>query len=276
MRLTAPKIPVKTNAQLNKMRDAGKLLQEVFLEVSDAVKPGVSTGELDTIAREAIERGGAYPSFLGYNGFSGSICASVNEELVHGIPSPKTVLKDGDIISVDIGLRRKGWHSDRSVTFAVGEIDADSQRLMDVTELSFWTGVLQLRPGARIGEYQNAVQTVVEEAGMHVVEKYCSHGIGQALHEEPQIVNYGKPTGGFRIKAGMVFALEPMVGLTTKKTRELKDGWTVVMRDGGRCAHYEHTVAVGKDGPEILTLDQKLVEAKLANAAELWGAAAAV
>jgi methionyl aminopeptidase len=267
MRLGSPSIPIKTTDQLQKMREAGKLLREVFDAVGASVAPGISTGELDRIAREAIQGGGAQPSFLGYQGFPGSICASVNEELVHGIPSPKRILAEGDIISVDIGLRLRGWHSDRSFTFAVGKIDDDARRLIEVTEISFWAGAARIRAGARIGEYQSAVQAVVETAGMHVVDKYCSHGIGRSLHEEPQILNCGKADSGFRLKPGMVFALEPMVGWSTRHTQELNDGWTVIMRDRGRCAHYEHTVAVGEQGPEILTLAPEEAERELARGA---------
>jgi methionyl aminopeptidase len=268
-------IPIKSEAHLEKMRDAGKALHEVFQRVGETAKPGATTGDLDRVAREAILALGAHPAFLQYphptlgarRPFPASICASVNEELVHGIPSTKRVLNEGDIISVDIGLRLRGWYADRAVTFAIGEIDDLSRRLMDVAWLSFWIPIMKLRPGAKIGEYQALSQRIVEDAGFHVVTEYCSHGVGRSLHEDPQIKNYGGKNDGFRLKAGMVFAIEPMIGAGTAQTKALSDDWTVVIEDRSRAAHYEHTVAVTADGPEIMTLPKEEAEKNFAQAA---------
>ena len=220
----------------------------------ETVAPGVTTDELEAIADEIIVRKHkAIPSFKGYRGFPGMICASVNEEIVHGIPGPR-VLNEGDIISVDVGVIYKGLHGDAALTVAVGEIDAESQRLMDVTAEALRVGIAAMQPGNWSTDISKAVEAYVESQGYSVVREYTGHGIGRNMHEDPQIPNYYQPRmGRVRLRPGMTFALEPMVNVGDWRTRVLDDDWTVVTADGKRSAHYEHTVAVTKNGPEILT-----------------------
>jgi len=261
---SASNVSIKSAADLAKMREAGELLHRVFELVQPMVKPGVTTGQIDDVVYRTITDGGARPSFLNYNGFPRSTCTSVNEQLVHGIPSPACKLKDGDIISIDIGVHKRGWHADRAMTLAVGEVDATSRRLIEAAELSFWAGYLKLAPGQRLGAAQHAIQQVVERMGFHIVKRYVGHGIGRILHEPPQIPNYGQPEDNVRLREGMTLAIEPMVGAGTEHTRELDDKWTVVMADGGRCSHYEHTVAIHKDRVEVLTLPPALAAERVA------------
>ena len=259
-------IPVKSAAELEKMRTSARLLMEVFREVDEAVRPGTSTFEIDAIAHDAIVRRNATPAFLDLYGFPASVCSSLNEELVHGIPSKDRVLQEGDILTIDMGVIWKGWYSDRAFTYAVGEVSEAARRLLEVTEAAFWAGAAAVGPGVKLGAAQHAIQRTVEQAGLHIVKKYVGHGIGRKLHEPPQIPNYGRPTDGPRLRPGMTLAVEPMVGLTTGETLELEDGWTVIMRDHGLSSHYEHTIAVTEEGVEILTLEPELVERKLAPA----------
>lgn len=246
-------IVCKSAAELEYMREAGRIVAETHRLLRQAIKPGVTTAELDRLAEEYIRSQGAVPSFKGYNQFPASICASVNDELVHGIPGPR-VLNEGDIISIDIGAQYKGYHGDSAWTYPVGEIADEHRRLLEVTERSLMEGLKHVKAGVRLYTVSHAIQRVIEEAGMSVVREYVGHGIGARLHEEPQIPNYGIPDRGPRLKPGMTLAIEPMVILGERYVRTLEDNWTVVTVDGTWCAHFEHTVAVTEDGCEILTV----------------------
>jgi methionyl aminopeptidase len=221
--------------------------------MSQAVKPGITTRELDQIAEAYIKSQNAIPSFKGYNGFPSSICASVNDELVHGFPGSRK-LNEGDIISIDIGAQFEGYHGDSAWTYAVGAVTPEVQKLLDVTEASLYAGLALIKPDIRLYTISHAIQKVIEDAGFSVVREYVGHGIGADLHEEPQIPNYGIPDRGPRLKTGMVLAIEPMVNIGERYVRTLEDNWTVVTEDGSWCAHFEHTVAVTEDGFEILTI----------------------
>jgi len=246
-------IVCKSAAELEYMREAGRIVAETHRLLRQAIKPGVTTAELDRLAEEYIRSQGAVPSFKGYNQFPASICASVNDELVHGIPGPR-VLNEGDIISIDIGAQFQGYHGDSAWTYPVGEIAEEHRRLLEVTEASLMEGLKHVKAGVRLYTVSHAIQRVIEEAGMSVVREYVGHGIGTRLHEEPQIPNYGIPDRGPRLKPGMTLAIEPMVILGERYVRTLEDNWTVVTVDGTWCAHFEHTVAVTEDGCEILTV----------------------
>jgi methionyl aminopeptidase len=242
----------KTPRELEIMREAGKIVALTHKELQPYIKPGVTTKELDEIAEAFIRKHDAIPSFKGYNGFTGSICASVNNELVHGIPG-KRVLNDGDIISIDIGAKFNGYHGDSAWTYGVGEITAENQRLLDVTEQSLYKGLDEAKPGERLSNISHAIQTHVEENGYSIVREYVGHGVGQDLHEDPQIPHYGPPGKGPRLKPGMVLAVEPMVNAGSRFVRTLQDNWTVVTTDGKMCAHFEHTIAITENGYEVLT-----------------------
>lgn len=242
----------KSEAELGFMREAGRIVADTHRLLGQAIKPGVTTGELDKIAEDYIRSQGAVPSFKGYNQFPASICASVNDELVHGIPGSR-VLNEGDIISLDIGAQYNGYHGDSAWTYGVGRISEDARRLLEVTEKSLYAGLELVKPDVRLYTISHAIQQAVEQAGMSIVREYVGHGIGASLHEEPQIPNYGLPDRGPRLKPGMVLAIEPMVVLGERYVRTLQDNWTVVTVDGTWCAHFEHTVAVTENGLEILT-----------------------
>ncbi len=247
-------ITLKSAREIALMREAGRIVAEVLAAIEGAVAPGVTTADLEAIADEIIVgRYGAIPSFKGYRGFPGMVCVSVNEEIVHGIPGER-LLREGDIVSVDVGVIHKGYHGDAAITVAVGEIDAESQRLMAVTAESLRIGIEAAIPGNWTSDVSRAVQEYVEGQGYSVVREYTGHGIGRQMHEDPQIPNYYDPRmGRVRLRPGMTFALEPMVNVGGWQTRVLDDKWTVVTADGKRSAHFEHTVAVTKNGPEILT-----------------------
>ena len=234
------------------MRVAGKIVALTHQELQKYIEPGITTKELDSIAEKYIRQHDAIPSFKGYNGFTGSICASVNEELVHGIPGNRA-LKNGDIISIDIGAKYNGYHGDSAWTYAVGEITEDNQKLLDVTEESLYKGLAQAQPGARLSDISHAIQTYVESFNFSVVREYVGHGVGQNLHEDPQIPHFGPPGKGPRLKPGMVLAIEPMINAGKRYVRTLPDNWTVVTTDGKMCAHFEHTIAIVETGYEILT-----------------------
>lgn len=242
----------KTPRELDIMRVAGKIVALTHQELKNYIKPGITTKELDSIAEKFIRQHDAIPSFKGYNGFTGSICASVNEELVHGIPGDR-LLKNGDIISIDIGAKYNGYHGDSAWTYAVGEISEETQKLLDVTEESLYKGLEEAKPGERLSNISHAIQTHVELYGFSVVREYVGHGIGQNLHEDPQIPHFGPPNKGPRLKPGMVLAVEPMVNAGKRYVRTLADNWTVVTTDGKMCAHFEHTIAIVDTGYEILT-----------------------
>jgi methionyl aminopeptidase len=242
----------KTERELEIMREAGRIVALTHQELQKYITPGITTKELDVIAENFIRSCNAIPSFKGYNGFRGSICVSVNEELVHGIPGDR-VLREGDIISIDIGAKYNGYHGDSAWTYPVGEISDETQRLLDVTEESLYKGLKEAKPGDRLSNISHAIQTYVEECNFSVVREYVGHGVGQELHEDPQIPHYGPPNKGPRLKPGMVLAIEPMVNAGTRYVKTLADDWTVVTVDGKVCAHFEHTVAITETGYEILT-----------------------
>ncbi|AWB46115.1 type I methionyl aminopeptidase [Paenibacillus sp. CAA11] len=242
----------KSETELGFMREAGRIVAETHKLLAEAIEPGITTGELDHIADKYIRSQGAVPSFKGYNGFPHNICASVNEELVHGFPG-KRKLNEGDIISLDIGAEFRGYHGDSAWTYPVGTISDEAQKLLEVTEGSLYAGLALVKPDVRLFTISHAIQRHIEDAGFSVVREYVGHGIGAKLHEEPQIPNYGVPDRGPRLKPGMVLAIEPMVNVGKRYVRTLEDHWTVVTVDGSLCAHFEHTVAVTPDGLEIFT-----------------------
>lgn len=242
----------KTPRELELMRIAGKIVALTHQELKSSIKPGITTKELDAIAEKFIKQHDAIPSFKGYNGFTGSICASVNEELVHGIPGDR-ILKNGDIISIDIGAKYNGYHGDSAWTYAVGDISDENQKLLDVTEESLYKGLEEAKPGVRLSNISHAIQRHVESYDFSIVREYVGHGVGQDLHEDPQIPHFGPPNKGPRLKPGMVLAIEPMVNAGKRYVRTLPDDWTVVTTDGKMCAHFEHTIAIVETGYEILT-----------------------
>ena len=245
-------IVCKTPREIDIMRQAGRIVALTHQELKKYIAPGVTTGELDAVAERFIRSQGATASFKGYNGFSGSICASVNHELVHGIPGDK-VLKEGDIISIDIGAKYAGYHGDSAWTYAVGRIGEEDQRLLDVTEEALFRGLNEAKPGERLSNISHAIQTYVETNGFSIVREYVGHGIGQELHEDPQVPHFGPPNKGPRLKPGMVICVEPMVNAGSRYVKTLADNWTVVTADGKRCAHFEHTIAITDTGFEVLT-----------------------
>lgn len=235
------------------MRRAGSVVAQIHEEVREAARPGVNLLELDGIAARIIEAGGCTPNFLNYHGFPAYTCLSVNEELVHGIPS-KRELKEGDILSLDAGAIYDGWHADAAITFGIGEISSEAARLIEVTERAMWAGIEMSRPGVRLGDLGHAVSQVADADGYGVVREYTGHGIGLQMHEDPQVLNYGTPGRGMKLKAGMAICIEPMFNLGSPETRVLDDHWTVVTADGKLSAHWEHTIAITPDGPEVLTV----------------------
>lgn len=242
----------KTQREIDIMRQAGRIVALTHEELKKHIKPGITTKELDTIAEEFIRSQNAIPSFKGYNGFPGSICTSVNQELVHGIPSSR-VLKDGDIISIDIGAYFNGYHGDSAWSFPVGTISEEAKKLLTITEQSLFAGLNFAKPGNRLSDISHAVQKHVESNGFSVVEEYVGHGIGQELHEDPPIPNYGLANRGPLLKKGMTLAIEPMVNQGKRYIRVLSDNWTVVTADNKLCAHFEHTIVITDNGYEILT-----------------------
>ncbi|WP_280772150.1 type I methionyl aminopeptidase [Salipaludibacillus daqingensis] len=245
----------KTPRELDIMRHAGEIVALTHQQLQKHIKPGITTKELDQIADKFIRSNDAIPSFKGYNGFTGSICASVNDQLVHGIPGNRA-LEDGDIISIDIGADYKGYHGDSAWTYPVGTIDEKTSKLLEVTEESLYKGLAEAKPGERLSNISHAIQTYVEAHGFSIVREYVGHGVGQSLHEDPQIPHFGPPGKGPRLKEGMVLAIEPMVNAGSRHVRTLKDNWTVVTTDGEMCAHFEHTIAIVDTGYEILTKAQ--------------------
>ena len=243
----------RTPAEIAIMRRAGRVVAEMHERIRAAVKPGVSTIELDAVGHEVLDRRGATSNFLGYHGFPAVICASPNNMIVHGIPGDYC-LRDGDIISIDCGAIIDGWHGDAAFTMGVGDITPEAERLIDVTEQSLHAGIAEMVAGKHIGDIGHAVQTVAEAAGFTVVREYVGHAIGQAMHEQPEVPNYGRPGKGPKLRVGNVYAVEPMINAGSPDTFVLEDGWGVVTGDGRLSAHWEHTIAITEDGPEILTI----------------------
>jgi methionyl aminopeptidase len=244
---------LKSARELALMRDAGRIAAEALLRVGEAVKPGVTTAELDRVAKEYIIHCGAAPTFLNYNGFPGNICVSVNEEVIHGIPSKKRVLRDGDLVSVDLGATYKGYVGDTAASFAAGKLSEAVQRLSDTTKAALDAAIAVAVPGARVGDIGAAVQSLCEARGYSLVREYSGHGVGKALHEDPSVSNMGTAGRGVKLRAGMTIAIEPMVNAGRAAVRVLPDGWTVVTKDAACSAHFEHTVAIMPEGAVILT-----------------------
>ena len=249
-------IQVKTPGQVAIMREAGLVVARTLEAVAAAVRPGVTTAELDALAEQEIRAAGATPSFLGYHGYPATICTSVNDEIVHGIPSPARRLNEGDIISIDCGAIVGGWHGDAAVTVGVGAISAEHAALLRACEAALWRGLAQARAGGRLGDISHAVEASIAQAGPYgVVEEYTGHGIGTAMHMDPPVPNYGRAGRGPRLRTGMALAVEPMVTIGSPETVLLDDGWTVITADGSWAAHFEHTVAITADGPWVLTAE---------------------
>ena len=245
-------IILKSDREIKYMRDAGRIVAETHEEIKKAIRPEITTLELDRIAEDYIKSCGAKPAFKGYHGFPGNICASVNEQVVHGIPGLRK-LKNGDTVSIDIGTEINGYHGDAAMTLPVGEIDDEVKKLLKVTEESLHKGIEQAIAGNRLSDISHAVQTHAEAHGYGVVRDYVGHGIGRNMHEDPQVPNYGIPGHGPRLKPGMTLAIEPMINMGTHAVNVLNDGWTVVTADRKPSAHFEHTIVITPDGPEILT-----------------------
>lgn len=246
-------IQIKTEKELELMRIAGRITALARKAAADAVAPGVTTEDIDRAVRKTIESHGAKPSFLGYAGFPGSACVSINDEVIHGIPSPKQVIHEGDIVKVDVGAYIHGFHGDCACTVACGEVSEEAKRLIEVTRQSFYEGIKFARVGNRVSDISSAVQAYVEAHGFSVVRDFVGHGVGAELHESPEVPNFGRPGHGIRLEPGMTLAIEPMVNVGVYGVKVLADGWTVKTRDGKLSAHYENTVAITDGEPEILT-----------------------
>lgn len=246
-------IMIKTPQEIEKMRISGKVLRQVHNAIAPHVIPGASTMDLENVAVTKIAELGAIAAFKGYHGYPSALCTSVNDEVVHGMPNPKRVLKDGDIVSIDCGVIIDGYYSDAAVTYPVGEVTPQTRKLLDITLDSLEQAIMQCKVGGRLGDISAAVQKLCEAQGFGVVREFVGHGIGRSMHEDPQVPNFGDPGKGPRLKAGMVLAIEPMINAGGAEVHVLKDGWTAVTNDGSYSAHFEHTVAITKDGPQVLT-----------------------
>ncbi len=247
-------VELKNAAELGKIRQASKIVARTLALLKDNVRPGVSTAELNALAESEIRKSDAVPAFLGYRGYPATLCVSINEEVVHGIPAPKRIIKKGDVVSLDLGAVYQEYYGDAALTVAVGEVTPDRAKLISVTEQSLAKAIAAVRSGARLGDVCHAVERFVTENGMSVVREFTGHGIGRRLHEEPSIPNYGRPGSGVTLKAGMTLAIEPMVCLGKAEVLIKSDGWTAVSVDGSCAAHFEHTVAVTENGCEILSI----------------------
>ena len=247
-------ITIKTLDEIELMRKANQIVRDTLNLLQDSIKEGMTTAQLDKIAYDHIVKCNAKPSFLGYGGFPASICTSINEQVVHGIPSQKTVIKEGDIVSVDCGSIYKGYNGDAARTFEIGKVSQEKHQLVEVTKQSFFEGVKILKEGVRLGDLGNVIQSYAESFGYGVVRDLVGHGIGKDMHEDPQVPNYGRPGHGMRLKKNMTIAIEPMINMGTHKVYMLDDGWTIVTRDNLPSAHYENTVLITEEGVEILSL----------------------
>ena len=246
-------VKLKTAKELEMMRQAGRISARALKVAGEAIEPGVSTREIDDLVRKYIKSAGAGPSFLNYNGFPSSACISVNEEVIHGIPNSSHILKNGDIVSVDVGAYFNGFHGDNAFTFACGDISREAQNLLDVTQTSLFEGISAAKAGNRVGDIGSAVEEYVKARGYSVVRDFVGHGVGTMLHEDPSVPNYGKKGHGTRLVPGMTIAVEPMVNVGTGDVKVLSDGWTTITLDGKLSAHFEHSIAITSDGPVILT-----------------------
>lgn len=249
-------IILKTSRELAALRKAGKISQAALKLAGEAVEPGISTWEIDRLVRRYIESAKATPSFLGYEGYPASACISVNDVVIHGIPQKSQILKKGDIVSIDVGACYQGFHGDNAWTFPCGEISPEARALLDAAEKSLFLGIEQARPGNRLGDIGHAVQEYVEARSYSVVREFTGHGVGADMHEDPSVPNFGKPGRGVRLTPGMVIAIEPMINMGRREIEIKPDGWAVVTRDGSLSAHFEHTIAITKEGPVILTLPE--------------------
>ncbi len=246
-------IQIKNQDQIAVMKEAGRITGEALLVAREHVREGVSTFELDKLIREHIERSGAKPSFLGYHGFPGSACISINDEVIHGIPSKKRILMEGDIVKIDVGAYYKGFHGDSARTIPVGKVSDEATRLIEATQKSFWAGIAKAQSGNRIGDIGNAIESCVREYGFNVVKRYIGHGIGHELHESPDVPNFGTAGRGVRLCNGMALAVEPMVNVGTSEVVDMADGWTVKTADKSLSAHYENTIVITAEGVLVLT-----------------------
>lgn len=245
-------VSLKSEREIALMKEGAKILKEVFINLRDFVKPGIRTRDIDVKAEKLIRSLGAEPAFLGYYGFPATVCTSVNEQVVHGIPSDR-IIKEGDLLSLDIGVKHKGYYSDAARTWPIGKISKEHEKLIEVTRQSLYEGVKAISSKARLGDLSNRIQRYIEGYGYSVVRDFVGHGIGRELHEDPQVPNFGEPGRGLIINEGLVIAIEPMVNVGRPEVRILEDGWTVVTQDGSISAHHEETVAIGQNGPEVLT-----------------------
>jgi methionyl aminopeptidase len=250
-------IQIKSQREIELMREAGRILDLTRKMLEEHIKPGISTLQLDQLAESFIINLGATPSFKGYHGFPGSICTSINEVVVHGIPSNKHILKEGDIITLDFGVNYKGYHADSATTYPVGKVTPEIEKLLEVTEKSLYVGLEQAKPGNQVSDISHAIETYVKPFGYGIVEEFTGHGIGRSLHEDPYVPNFGKPHQGPVLKPGMTFCVEPMVNLGTKRVKILSDNWTTVTTDRKPSAHFEHMIVITETGHEILTIAKK-------------------
>ncbi len=248
-------IVLKTNRELSLMREACRVAAGALRVAGEAVKPGVTTAEIDALAKEFILKHGATPTFLNYNGYPATACISINDEVIHGIPNNKRVIKEGDLVSIDLGATLHGYVGDNAATFAAGKISPEAKRLSDTTKESLYEGIKAAVAGGRIGDIGFAIASYCEDRGYSVVRDYTGHGVGTVMHEDPSVPNFGTPNRGVRLLPGMTIAIEPMINLGTAEVRKMPDGWTIKTRDGKLSAHFEHTIAITAEGPKILTLE---------------------
>ncbi|MBQ9977209.1 MAG: type I methionyl aminopeptidase [Clostridia bacterium] len=247
-------IVLKTGRELSIMREACKISARALKLIGEAIEPGVTTAELDRIAEKFIRSCGATPNFKGYNGYPATACISINNEVIHGIPTAKRKIQNGDIVSVDLGALFEGYHGDNAATFACGDVSEEAKRLMDATRESLYEGIKMARAGGRIGDISNAIQSYVEARGYSVVRDFVGHGVGTSLHEAPEVPNFGTAGRGVRLMPGMTLAIEPMINVGKPQVKIMPDGWTVLTQDGSLSAHFEHTIAITADGPQIMTI----------------------
>lgn len=247
-------IVLKTGRELSIMREACKISARALKLIGEAIEPGVTTAELDRIAEKFIRSCGATPNFKGYNGYPATACISINNEVIHGIPTAKRKIQNGDIVSVDLGALFEGYHGDNAATFACGDVSEEAKRLMDATRESLYEGIKMARAGGRIGDISNAIQSYVEARGYSVVRDFVGHGVGTSLHEAPEVPNFGVAGRGVRLMPGMTLAIEPMINIGKPQVKIMPDGWTVLTQDGSLSAHFEHTIAITADGPHIMTI----------------------